>query len=61
MNGDHAKDQKKLAKLLKKIKEYFIHETLGEEKLLEINISDVNNLLIKASNQKIAEADGLDK
>ena len=61
MNGDHAKDQKKLAKLLKEIKEYFIHETLGEEKLLEMNISDVNNFLIKADNQKIAEAGGLDK
>jgi len=60
MNGDHAKDQKKLAKLLKEIKDYFMHETLGEEKLLEMSMSEVNDLLIKADNQKIAEAGGLD-
>ena len=38
-----------------------MHEALGEEKLLGMNVSDVNNLLIKADNQKIAEAGELNK
>jgi hypothetical protein len=61
MNGDHAKDQKKLASLLKEMKAYFMHQELGEERLLDMEISDINELLTRANNQKIAEAGGPEK
>src|SRR4051812_35933919 len=59
MNGDHAKDQKKLAELLKEMKQSLFQESLGEEKLLEMTILEIQHLLTEANNQKIAKFGGL--
>jgi hypothetical protein len=59
MNGDHAKDQKKLAELLKEIKHAFLHESLGEDSLLEMSIQQIQVLLTRANDEKILNAGGL--
>jgi hypothetical protein len=41
MNGDHAKDQKKLAELLKEIKQFFLHQSLGEENLFDMDVDQM--------------------
>lgn len=58
MNSDHAKDQKKLAALLKEIKQTFMHESLGEERLVEMSLPEMQNLLTTANSEKIANAGG---
>jgi hypothetical protein len=58
MNSDHAKDQKKLAALLKEIKQTLTHESLGEGRLLEMSILEMQHLLTKATNEKITNAGG---
>lgn len=59
MNSDHAKDQKKLAALLHEIKETLMYESLGEEKLIEMGIPNMLDLLAKANEQKINRVGGL--
>jgi hypothetical protein len=58
MNGDHAKDQKKLATLLKEIKAAFLQESLGGEKLVGMSFPEIQVLLTNANNQKIANVGG---
>jgi hypothetical protein len=61
MNSDHAKDQKKLGNLLKEIKDKFFVESLGEERLLEMNMLEIRNLLIKTHAQMVTAAGGQNK
>jgi len=56
--GDHAKDQIKLAELLKEMKQEFTERSLGEERLIEMSIPDMLKLLSQANIQKIADAGG---
>jgi hypothetical protein len=58
MNSDHAKDQKKLAKLLQEIKQSLLHEKLGEERLLDMDLSELKGLLEQANNQKLKDVGG---
>jgi len=58
MNSDHAKDQKKLAALLQEIKQALMHQSLGEERLLEMSIPQIVALLSEANDQKIRKAGG---
>jgi hypothetical protein len=58
MNSDHAKYQKKLAMLLKEIKQKLLHESLGEERLIEMSIPEMTNILTHAHNKMIVEAGG---
>jgi hypothetical protein len=59
MNSDHAKDQKKLAALLREIKHALMQESLGEDRLVEMSIQEMLALLSKANHEKIASAGGL--
>ena len=61
MNSDHAKDQKKLAVLLKEIKHTLMQKSLGEETLVEMSIPEILMLLTKANDEKIGGMGGLDK
>src|SRR6202030_282073 len=54
MNSDHAKDQKKLAELLKEIKQALLHESLGGEKLIQMSFPEIQAILSEANAQKIA-------
>jgi hypothetical protein len=57
MNGGHAKDQKKLAELLK-INQALMQKSLGEDRLLELSIPEIVAFLTKANNQKIEKVGG---
>jgi hypothetical protein len=59
MNSDHAKDQKKLAALLREIKHALMQESLGEDRLVEMSIQEMLALFSKANHEKIASAGGL--
>jgi hypothetical protein len=61
MNGDHANDQKKLAELLEEIKQFFFHQTLGEEKLFRMEINQLIQLLTKVKENKIEKIGGTAK
>lgn len=58
MNSDHANDQKKLALLLKEIKNDFFLKSLGEEELISMEIPNMINFLSIANAQKIADVGG---
>ena len=53
-SGDHSKDQIKLGELLREMKQEFTEKSLGEERLLEMSIPEILELLSKANSQKIA-------
>ena len=57
-SGDHSKDQIKLAELLREMKQEFTEKSLGEERLLEMSIPEMLELLSKANSQKIAAVGG---
>ena len=61
MNGDHAKDQRKLARLLEEIKQFFLHQSLGEERLLGMDIHQVMHMLFKANEKKLEKVGGQSK
>jgi hypothetical protein len=61
MNSDHANDQKKLAALLKRMKQDMMQKSLGEDVLLHMNMPDLLVLLSDAKNQKIEAVGGLTK
>ena len=58
LNGDHAGDQKKLAQLLKDLKEELALQTLGSEKLVEMTASQRLSLLMNEHKKKVALAGG---
>jgi hypothetical protein len=58
MNSDHAKDQKKLAVLLKDIKHALTQESLGEDKLVEMSFQEMTVLLTKANDKKLESFGG---
>lgn len=58
MSGDHAKDQKKLAKLLEETKQFFLKQTLGKNRLLGMNSSQFLELLIKVNNKVVRKVGG---
>src|SRR5437667_6605212 len=45
MHSDHAKDQKKTFKLFQELKAEVCYETLGAEKLVELPLQELNQLL----------------
>jgi hypothetical protein len=57
-SGDHSKDQIKLGELLREMKQEFTEKSLGEERLLEMSIPEMLELLSKADSQKIATFGG---
>ena len=61
MNSDHAKDQKKLAELLKEIKQALLHESLGGEKLIQMSFPEIQAILSEANAQKIAKSGSVHK
>ena len=61
MHGDHAKDQKKLAELLKEIKQYFHETLLGEEVMLEMEFLQLIQLLNNENEKKIKKYGGINQ
>jgi hypothetical protein len=58
LNGDHAGDQKKLAELVKNLKEELALQTLGSEKLVEMTASERLSLLMNEHRKKVTLAGG---
>jgi len=56
LNGDHAGDQKKLAELVKNLKEELALQTLG---LLEMTASQCLSLLMNEHRKKVVLAGGM--
>jgi hypothetical protein len=61
MSEDHAKDQKKLAKLLKETKQFFLKQTLEKNCLLGMNTSPFLELLMKANDKVTKKVGGSSK
>src|SRR3954451_17678407 len=58
MSGDHAKDQKKLAKLLEETKQFFLMQTLGKNRLLGMNTTQFLELLMKVNETLVKKVGG---
>jgi len=58
MSGDHAKDQKNLAKLLKETKQFFLMQTLGKNHLLGMNTTQFLELLMKVNETLVKKVGG---
>jgi hypothetical protein len=61
MMSDHANDQKKLARLLQEIKEACFKESLGEERMIDMSIPELYNLINKGHSEKVAAFGGQQK
>jgi hypothetical protein len=61
MCSDHAKDQKKLFALLEETKQFFLQQTLGKERLLEMTTNQFLELLMKVNKKIVTKVGGEQK